>query len=99
MFDPPKIASKQRDVGRARKAMERSLVTLLPRLIPSGIIAVCSCSHHIGVASLDISVGRASHHAGVSMVRVGLRGAGSDHPICPLHTEGHYLTVALYLRR
>lgn len=98
VFDPPKVVSSLRDVGRASKAMERSLAALLPRLMSGGIIAVCSCSHHLGIEAIDRSVGRASGHAGIHVARVELRGAGADHPICPLHPEGQYLTVGIYLR-
>jgi len=98
VFDPPKVVSNLRDVRRASKAMERSLAALLPKLRPGGVLAVCSCSHHLGIDALDLCVGRASGSTGVHTARIELRGAGPDHPISPLHAEGHYLTVAIYVR-
>jgi len=98
VFDPPKVVSNLRDVGRASNAMERSLTTLLPRLVEGGLLAVCSCSHHLGIDAIDLCVGRASGRAGVHTARIERRGAGADHPISPLHVEGEYLTIGVYMR-
>jgi 23S rRNA (cytosine1962-C5)-methyltransferase len=53
IVDPPKIASSRRDLPRAERAMVRMLARLLPRLRESGLLAVCSCSHHLGWEQLD----------------------------------------------
>jgi 23S rRNA (cytosine1962-C5)-methyltransferase len=103
IFDPPKIASSRRDLPRAIKAMARTLSRVLPRLAEAGVVAVCSCSHHLGWDELERSVLDASNSAGMAgmagITRIAQWGAGFDHPIAPGHDEGQYLRVAVYQRR
>lgn len=94
VFDPPKIATGRRDLPRASAAMTRTLGRLTARLHPGGIVAVCSCSQHLGWTELDqqaLDIG--------GLTRVARWGAGLDHPIAPGHLEGEYLRVAVYQRR
>jgi 23S rRNA (cytosine1962-C5)-methyltransferase len=97
IFDPPKIASSRRDLPRAIKAMARTLARVLPRLADAGVVAVCSCSHHLGWDELERTVLDAAGSVGVT--RIARWGAGVDHPIAPGHDEGEYLRVAVYQRR
>jgi 23S rRNA (cytosine1962-C5)-methyltransferase len=100
VFDPPKIATGRRNLGRAIEAMSRTLTRLIPRLRPTGVIAVCSCSHHLGWEELDRAILDATPSSlASSLARVARWGAGLDHPIAPMHHEGEYLRVALYQRR
>lgn len=96
IFDPPKIAASRRDVGRALAAMTRTLAQLQARVLPQGLLAVCSCSHHLGEAELDRALLDASKAAG--WTRIAAWGAGPDHPIAPGHAEGEYLRVREYMR-
>ena len=97
VFDPPKIASSRRDLGRATGAMRMALAQLLPRLSDAGSILVCSCSHHLGWDALDRVLVEAA--AGRPLARIARWGAGLDHPVAPGHAEGEYLRAALYQRR
>lgn len=99
VFDPPKIASSRRDLGRATGAMARTSATLLRRLEPGGVLALCSCSHHLGVAELDRAMLEAGERSGRPCSRVAVWGPGPDHPVWPCHVEGEYLRVAVYQRR
>lgn len=96
IFDPPKIAASKRDVGRALGAMTRTLAQLQARTLPQGLLAVCSCSHHLGEAEIDRAMLDASGGAG--WTRIAAWGAGPDHPVLPGHAEGEYLRVRVYLR-
>jgi 23S rRNA (cytosine1962-C5)-methyltransferase len=96
VFDPPKIAATKRDLGRALGAMTRTLAQLQARVLPQGLLAVCSCSHHLGEAELDRAMLDASGGAG--WTRIAHWGAGPDHPILPGHAQGEYLRVRVYLR-
>jgi 23S rRNA (cytosine1962-C5)-methyltransferase len=96
VFDPPKIASSSRDVGRALGAMTKTLAQLHSRVVPQGVLAICSCSHHLGLDELDRAMLDASGGAG--WTRIASWGAGPDHPISPGHAEGEYLRVRVYLR-
>jgi 23S rRNA (cytosine1962-C5)-methyltransferase len=100
IFDPPKIASSRRHLPRALEAMTRTLSRVLPRLTEAGVVAVCSCSHHLGWDELERAVLDAAGSAGMpGMARIARWGAGFDHPIAPGHDEGQYLRVAVYQRR
>ena len=92
IFDPPKIASSQRDVGRATRAMTRSLRALIGRVTEGGLVGLCSCSHHLGWSALDTVMLDASPGA----TRVARWGPGVDHPVAPGHEQGEYLRVAVY---
>ena len=96
VFDPPRVASSARDVARATAAMTASLGRLLARVQPGGFAAVCSCSHHLGRAELDVAVLDAG---GGAWTRVHALGPGPDHPVWPGHREGDYLRVNVYQRR
>jgi 23S rRNA (cytosine1962-C5)-methyltransferase len=98
IVDPPKIAASPRDLPRAERAMVRTLARLLPRLRESGLLGVCSCSHHLGWEQLDrVALEAADKSPGV--VRLARWGAGLDHPIAPGHEQGEYLRVVVYQRR
>lgn len=96
VFDPPKIAASRRDLGRALGALTRTLAQLQRRVLPQGLLAVCSCSHHLGELELDRAMLDAS--GGFGWTRIAHWGAGPDHPILPGHAEGEYLRVRVYLR-
>jgi 23S rRNA (cytosine1962-C5)-methyltransferase len=77
--------------------MARTLARLLPRLRESGLLAVCSCSHHLGWEQLDRIALEAADK--LPLVRLARWGAGLDHPIAPGHEQGEYLRVVVYQRR
>lgn len=97
IVDPPKIVTGRRDLPRAERAMARTLGRLLPRLRDSGLLGVCSCSHHLGWEQLDRVALEAAN--GIPLVRLVRWGAGLDHPIAPGHDQGEYLRVVVYQRR
>lgn len=96
VFDPPRVASSPRDVGRASTAISASLGRLLPRVQAGGFAVVCSCSQHLGGEVLDAALLDAGHGA---WTRVHALGPGPDHPVWPGHREGAYLRVHVYQRR
>ncbi|TPV93817.1 MAG: class I SAM-dependent rRNA methyltransferase, partial [Myxococcales bacterium FL481] len=100
VFDPPKVAASKSHVRAARAAMTRALTTILSRVAPGGLLAVCSCSHHVDGAVLDrCLVGAAvSRGEDTEWTRLSAHGPGVDHPVAPGHREGHYLQMLLYRR-
>jgi 23S rRNA (cytosine1962-C5)-methyltransferase len=96
VFDPPKIAATRRDLDRALAALTRVLAQLQRRVLAHGLLAVCSCSHHLGETELDRAMLDASR--GEGWTRIARWGAGPDHPILPGHAEGEYLRVRVYQR-
>jgi 23S rRNA (cytosine1962-C5)-methyltransferase len=96
VFDPPKIASKVQDRGRASRATQRSLTRLLPRLATGGHLVVCSCSHHFGRDAMHASTLASADATGRKLSLVEERGPGPDHPVREGHAEGQYLRVNIY---
>ncbi len=99
VFDPPKVAGERRDLKRALGAMTRVVTKLLARLDRGGVMAVCSCSHHLGVPELDAAMFDAAERCGRACTRIATWGPGPDHPVWLNHAQGEYLRVAVYQRR
>lgn len=101
VFDPPKVAASKSNVRAARQALTRALATIESRVRPGGVLAACSCSHHVDAALLDrCLLDAARGRAGdAEWTRVGNYGPGVDHPVALGHREGHYLQMVLYRRR
>ena len=101
VFDPPKVAASKANVRAARQALTRALSTIETRVRPGGILAACSCSHHVDASLLDRCLLDAAGRRGAhdEWTRVGAFGPGLDHPVALGHTEGHYLQMAVYRRR
>jgi 23S rRNA (cytosine1962-C5)-methyltransferase len=93
VFDPPKLATNARERERALAAMEAVLVQLQARLVPGGLLVVCSCSAAIGRGELATLAVRTASRSGRAITQSFERGPGDDHPIQPGHDEGRYLTV------
>lgn len=96
VFDPPKIASKAQDRGRAGRATKRTLRICLRHLGAGGTLVVCSCSHHFGREEIDRSVREACRAESRSADLLEERGPGEDHPVQEGHAEGEYLRVNIY---
>jgi 23S rRNA (cytosine1962-C5)-methyltransferase len=94
VLDPPKVATSKNNVDKAVDAMRRLVGRVAPRLAPGGHLVLCSCSHHLGRDHLD----RVMATSRGSWTRVGMLGAGPDHPVAPGHREGEYLRVGVYRR-
>lgn len=93
--DPPSFAHKRRDVPRARAAYVR-LFSALMRAMPTGsMVALASCSSHIGRDDFVGIVKEAAREAHVAMVLTGIYGADMDHPVLPGFPEGDYLQCVM----
>ncbi len=95
VVDPPKVATRRRDVDRALDAMQRMVSRVAARLDPGGHLVLCSCSHHLQREHLDRCVLAAAGR----FARVATLGADVDHPVAPGHLQGEYLRVGVYQRR
>jgi 23S rRNA (cytosine1962-C5)-methyltransferase len=91
VLDPPKFASSQRDVPRARKGYTEANAAALRIVAPGGLLVTCSCSHHVGEPLLEEILREAAAKAGVDLQILERRGAGPDHPTDVFCPEGRYL--------
>ncbi len=93
--DPPSFAHKRRDLPRASQAYIRLFASLM-RVMPSGtMLALGSCSSHIGRDLFLDLIAQAAREAGVQLVLVGVHGADHDHTFLPGFLEGDYLQCVL----
>jgi 23S rRNA (cytosine1962-C5)-methyltransferase len=91
VLDPPAFAKSQRAVESALRGYKEMNLRALRMLQPGGILATCSCSHHVGWAELEEAVAAAAHDAGRRVRVLERRGASLDHPVVLNLPETEYL--------
>jgi 23S rRNA (cytosine1962-C5)-methyltransferase len=91
VLDPPKFASSQREVAKARTGYVNANAGALALLGPGGILVTCSCSHHVGEPLFEEIVREAAARAERDVQILERRGAGPDHPTDVFCPEGRYL--------
>lgn len=93
--DPPSFAHKRRDVPRAKAAYIRLFSSLL-RAMPTGsVVALASCSSHIGRDDFIEIVRQSARESRIALVITGVYGADVDHPFLPGFLDGDYLQCVL----
>jgi len=91
VLDPPKFASTQREVAKARTGYVNANAGALRLLGPGGLLVTCSCSHHVGEPLFEEIVREAAARAAKDVQILERRGAGPDHPTDVFCPEGRYL--------
>jgi 23S rRNA (cytosine1962-C5)-methyltransferase len=91
VLDPPKFATTQHDLPRARKGYVEANAGALRLLEPGGLLVTCSCSHHVSEALFEEILREAASKARVDLQILERRGAGPDHPTDVFCPEGRYL--------
>lgn len=91
VLDPPKFASTQREVAKARAGYVNANAGALHLLGPGGLLVTCSCSHHVGEPLFEEIVREAAAKAEKDVQILERRGAGPDHPTDVFCPEGRYL--------
>lgn len=96
IVDPPSFAPNQQSVDRAKSSYERLFTMAAMVTTPGGVLALSSCSSHIGSAVFsnvcESAIGKARRHAAV----VGVHGQPADHPYPMACEELRYLKFSLY---
>lgn len=96
VIDPPSFAPNAQSVPRALGAYGRLFAGALALCEVGGLIALASCSSHIGAADLCAQAQTAAGAAGRELRLLAERGAGLDHPLLPAFPEGRYLKFLLF---
>jgi len=91
VLDPPAFAKSQRAVEGALRGYKEMNLRAIRMLQPGGLLATCSCSHHVGWAELEEAVASAAHDAGRRVRVLERRGAALDHPVVLNLPETEYL--------
>ena len=94
--DPPAFAPAKQAVQAGLRAYERLARLAAPLVAPGGILALCSCSHAVGVDAFHRAcvAGLRKAGRGGALVRSGR--AGPDHPVHVGLPETGYLKALFY---
>ncbi len=91
VLDPPAFAKSKRAVEGALRGYKELNLRALKMLRPGGLLATCSCSHHVGWADLETAVAAAAADASRRVRLLERRGAAPDHPVILNLPETEYL--------
>ncbi len=95
ILDPPSFAKSRADLPTARKALKEINAQAMKLLSKGGILATCTCSHHVTDEDFSTLLRAASGNAGRSFRILEWRTQAPDHPILLAMPETHYLKCAI----
>ena len=96
VLDPPALAKSSKQVEAAARGYKEINFRALRLLEPGGILATCSCSHHMHEAMLFQIVAEAALEAGKTLRVLEHRTQSSDHPILLTVPETLYLKCLIF---
>jgi 23S rRNA (cytosine1962-C5)-methyltransferase len=91
VLDPPAFAKTKRAVEGALRGYKELNLRGLKMTRPGGLLATCSCSHHVGWADLEATVASAAADSHRRVRLLERRGAAPDHPVVLNLPETEYL--------
>jgi len=91
VLDPPAFAKNRASVPTAIRGYKELNLRALKMLRPGGILATCSCSHHVTEADFLAMLASASADSGRTVRILERRGAALDHPAIATIPETSYL--------
>jgi 23S rRNA (cytosine1962-C5)-methyltransferase len=91
VLDPPAFARSKKHVAAAERAYCRINAAAMRLLAPGGLLATCSCSHHIDAMTFDALIARAARDAKWRCRILARLGQACDHPAVPAMPETTYL--------
>ena len=91
VLDPPAFARSKRAVEGALRGYKELNLRALKMMRPGGLLATCSCSHHVGWTELEAAVASAAADAPRRVRLLERRGAAPDHPVVLNLPETEYL--------
>ena len=95
VLDPPAFAKSRQKIDAAAAGYKEINLRALRLLPPGGILATCSCSHHLSEGMLLEIVAEASLDARRTLRVLERRTQSQDHPILLTVPETHYLKCLL----
>ena len=91
VVDPPAFVKSKKDYWQGIKGYRKMTRLAAPLVAPGGILAVCSCSHHVEPETFADQVRRGLGQAGRDGRILRFAGADVDHPVHPWLPETSYL--------
>jgi 23S rRNA (cytosine1962-C5)-methyltransferase len=96
VLDPPALAKSRKQVEAAARGYREINLRALRLLEPGGILATCSCSHHMNEAMLLEIIAAAALEAGKTLRVLDRRTQAADHPILLTVPETLYLKCLIF---
>jgi len=96
ILDPPAFAKSRSALSGAVRGYKEINLRALKILRPGGILASCSCSHHLSEEMLFEIVREAASDTGVVLRLIEKRGAAPDHPVLVPAPETGYLKCLIF---
>ncbi|WP_346666784.1 RsmD family RNA methyltransferase, partial [uncultured Desulfovibrio sp.] len=90
-LDPPAFIKRRKDMAQGLAAYRKINALALRLLAPGGVIASCSCSHHLPADELRRCLGLAAARRKTALRLLLAGGQGPDHPIHVAMPETAYL--------
>lgn len=97
ILDPPAFAKSRAKVREALRGYKELNARALRLLEPRGILATCSCSHHVDEALFREMLIDAAASAGRNITLLEWRTQSRDHPILLAMRETQYLKCAILM--
>lgn len=91
VLDPPAFAKNRQSIAAALRGYKEINLRAFKMLAKNGILATCSCSHHVSEESFVQTVLAAANDAGRRVHLVEKRAQSADHPILLGVPETYYL--------
>ncbi|MBK1695911.1 class I SAM-dependent rRNA methyltransferase [Rhodovibrio salinarum] len=91
VVDPPAFVKSKKDYWQGIKGYRKMTRLAAPLVAPGGILAVCSCSHHVEPDTFADQIRRGLGQAGRDGRILRFAGADVDHPVHPWLPETSYL--------
>ena len=90
-LDPPAFIKRRKDAAQGLAAYRKINALALQLLSPGGIIASCSCSHHLPADELRHCLSQAAARQKAALRLLFAGGQGPDHPVHAAMPETAYL--------
>jgi 23S rRNA (cytosine1962-C5)-methyltransferase len=97
VLDPPAFVKSRAKVREALKGYKEINLRAMKLLEPGGVIATCSCSHHIDEALFREMLIDAAYSAGRQARVLEMRSQARDHPVLLAARETQYLKCAILM--
>jgi 23S rRNA (cytosine1962-C5)-methyltransferase len=91
IVDPPAFVKSKKDYWQGIKGYRKMTRLAAPLVAEGGVLAACSCSHHVEPPMFAEQVRRGLAEAGRDGRILRFAGAGTDHPVHPWLPETSYL--------
>ena len=95
VLDPPAFAKTKKDLGAALRGYKEINLRALKMLRPGGVLATCSCSHHVAETDFLEMLREAASDARRVVRVLEKRGQAKDHPVLLSVPETAYLKCVI----